>query len=128
MSYKQIRYHKTGTMLTVEGPRFSSRAESRMYQRWGAHCINMTTCPEVVLAKELGLPYASIGIVTDYDCWREDADGHEHVDVASVLKTFKSSLATVTALILDVVPRLAEFNEWPRVLQQHQEMISRSIM
>lgn len=115
-------------MLTVEGPRFSSRAESRMYQQWGAHCINMTTCPEVVLAKELGIPYASIGIVTDYDCWREDVDNDQHVDVASVLKTFKASLANVTSLIIDVVPRLAGFAEWSRVIKQHQEMVTRSIM
>lgn len=115
-------------MLTVEGPRFSSRAESRMYQQWGAHCINMTTCPEVVLAKELGLPYASIGIVTDYDCWREDVEHDQHVDVASVLKTFKASLAHVTSLILDVVPRFAEFDNWPHVIQQHQDMVKRSIM
>lgn len=115
-------------MLTVEGPRFSSRAESRMYKQWGAHCINMTTCPEVVLAKELGMPYASIGIVTDYDCWREDVEHDQHVDVASVLKTFKNSLTNVTGLILDAVPRFAEFQDWPRVVKQHHEMVTRSIM
>ncbi|MEQ2202872.1 hypothetical protein XENOCAPTIV_018677 [Xenoophorus captivus] len=59
------------TMLTIEGPRFSSRAESLMFRQWGADVINMTTVPEVVLAKEAGLCYASIAMVTDYDCWKE---------------------------------------------------------
>ncbi|MEQ2183876.1 hypothetical protein GOODEAATRI_002419 [Goodea atripinnis] len=60
-----------GTMLTIEGPRFSSRAESLMFRQWGADVINMTTVPEVVLAKEAGLCYASIAMATDYDCWKE---------------------------------------------------------
>ncbi|KAI4874614.1 hypothetical protein NFI96_020932 [Prochilodus magdalenae] len=66
-----IRYHPRGTMLSIEGPRFSSRAESHMFRQWGADLINMTTVPEVVLAKEAGLCYASIAMATDYDCWKE---------------------------------------------------------
>uniref|UniRef100_A0A3B4DPD2 Purine nucleoside phosphorylase n=1 Tax=Pygocentrus nattereri TaxID=42514 RepID=A0A3B4DPD2_PYGNA len=66
-----IRYHPRGTMLTIEGPRFSSRAESLMFRQWGADVINMTTVPEVILAKEVGLCYASIAMATDYDCWKE---------------------------------------------------------
>ena len=58
-------------MITIEGPRFSSRAESFMFRTWGADVINMTTVPEVVLAKEAGLCYASIAMATDYDCWKE---------------------------------------------------------
>lgn len=58
-------------MLSIEGPRFSSRAESLMFRQWGADVINMTTVPEVVLAKEAGLCYASIAMATDYDCWKE---------------------------------------------------------
>lgn len=63
--------HVRGTMLSIEGPRFSSRAESLMFRQWGADVINMTTVPEVVLAKEAGLCYASIAMATDYDCWKE---------------------------------------------------------
>lgn len=66
-----IKCHVRGTMLTIEGPRFSSRAESLMFRQWGADVINMTTVPEVVLAKEAGLSYASIAMATDYDCWKE---------------------------------------------------------
>lgn len=57
--------------MTIEGPRFSSRAESFVFRTWGADVINMTTVPEVVLAKEAGICYASIAMATDYDCWKE---------------------------------------------------------
>lgn len=113
--------------MTIEGPRFSSRAESRMYQQWGAHCINMTTCPEVVLAKELGIPYAAIAIVTDYDCWRENVENHEHVDVESVLRMFKSSLTTVTNLITNVITKIADV-DWHHIIKNQQDMVKRSIM
>lgn len=66
-----VKCHVRGTMLSIEGPRFSSRAESLMFRQWGADVINMTTVPEVVLAKEAGLCYASIAMATDYDCWME---------------------------------------------------------
>lgn len=66
-----VKCHTRGTMLSIEGPRFSSRAESLMFRQWGADVINMTTVPEVVLAKEAGLCYASIAMATDYDCWKE---------------------------------------------------------
>ncbi|KAL7988657.1 hypothetical protein Chor_007576, partial [Crotalus horridus] len=66
-----IKCHSKGTVITVEGPRFSSRAESLMFRSWGADVINMTTVPEVILAKEAGICYASIAMATDYDCWKE---------------------------------------------------------
>lgn len=66
-----VKCHVRGTMLSIEGPRFSTRAESLMFRQWGADVINMTTVPEVVLAKEAGLCYASIAMATDYDCWKE---------------------------------------------------------
>ncbi len=124
---KEIKYHKTGTMVTIEGPRFSSRAESKMFQKWGAHTINMTTCPEVYLAKELGLPYASIAIVTDYDCWRDHADDSEHVDVESVLKMFKSNLGKVTDLLLDVVARV-QTKDWLPILEANQKLVQSSLL
>ncbi|MCL4152759.1 UNVERIFIED_CONTAM: hypothetical protein GTU68_036856, partial [Idotea baltica] len=77
--------HSKGTMITIEGPRFSSKAESKMFRLWGADVINMTTVPEVILARELGLCYAAIAMATDYDCWREG----EHVNVERVLATMK---------------------------------------
>uniref|UniRef100_A0A8C8TKN5 S-methyl-5'-thioadenosine phosphorylase n=1 Tax=Peromyscus maniculatus bairdii TaxID=230844 RepID=A0A8C8TKN5_PERMB len=66
-----LQCHSKGTIVTIEGPRFSSRAESFIFRTWGADVINMTTVPEVVLAKEAGICYASIVIATDYDCWKE---------------------------------------------------------
>lgn len=66
-----LRCHSKGTIVTIEGPRFSSRAESFVFRTWGADIINMTTVPEVVLAKEAGICYASIAMATDYDCWKE---------------------------------------------------------
>ncbi|XP_023214480.1 S-methyl-5'-thioadenosine phosphorylase-like [Centruroides sculpturatus] len=64
-----IPHHTEGTILTIEGPRFSTRAESNMFRSWNADLINMTTVPEVVLAREIGIPYALIAMATDYDCW-----------------------------------------------------------
>lgn len=66
----QLRYHEKGTAVTIEGPRFSSKAESNMFRSWGGDVVNMTTVPEVCLAKELGICYGSIALPTDYDCWK----------------------------------------------------------
>ena len=64
--------HRGATYLAMEGPQFSTRAESHMYRGWGAHVIGMTAMPEAKLAREAELPYALVGMVTDYDCWREN--------------------------------------------------------
>lgn len=81
-----IKCHVRGTMLAVEGPRFSSRAESLMFRQWGADVINMTTVPEVVLAKEAGLCYASIAMATDYDCWKEHEEAVSDLSFLSLKK------------------------------------------
>lgn len=124
---KKYNFHKTGTMITIEGPKFSSRAESKMFKSWGAHTINMTTSPEVFLAKELGLPYASIAIVTDYDCWREHADDSEHVDVGSVLEMFKSNLHKVIELIVESITKI-ESKDWEPILEANAKLVVASIM
>src|SRR3989344_1609434 len=67
-----IRHHDKGTVVTIEGPRFSTRAESFMFRQWGADVINMSIAPEAILANELGIPYATIALSTDYDCWKTD--------------------------------------------------------
>jgi 5'-methylthioadenosine phosphorylase len=64
--------HPTGTVVTIEGPRFSTRAESKMFQRWGADVINMSVATEAALANQLKIPYAAIAMSTDYDCWKDD--------------------------------------------------------
>lgn len=66
--------HLKGCCITIEGPRFSSRYESKLFHCWGLDVINMTNVPEVILAKEAGLSYAALAIVTDYDAWRENRE------------------------------------------------------
>ena len=68
---QKVIAHRSGTVVTIEGPRFSTKAESHMFRAWGAHIINMSTVPEVVLAREAGLCYASIAMSTDYDCFMD---------------------------------------------------------
>ena len=68
----EVQHHDKGTVVTIEGPRFSSRAESMMFRSWSCDVVNMTTVPEVCLAKEAGLLYASIGLPTDYDSWKDE--------------------------------------------------------
>jgi len=85
------------TYLAMEGPQFSTRAESKLYRQWGAHVIGMTAMPEAKLAREAELPYALVAMVTDYDCWRE---GEAHVDVATVVARLHSNAQTARALIV----------------------------
>ncbi len=85
-----------GTYLAMEGPQFSSRAESHLYRQWGAHVIGMTAMPEAKLAREAELPYALIGMVTDYDCWREN---EAPVEVDAVIAQMHSNAAKARDLI-----------------------------
>jgi 5'-methylthioadenosine phosphorylase len=93
------KVHRGATYLTMEGPQFSTLAESRMYRSWGADVIGMTGMPEARLAREAELCYASLAMVTDFDCWHE---GHGAVDVAQVIATLTANAAlakgTVAAL------------------------------
>ena len=85
-----------GTYLAMEGPQFSSRAESDLYRSWGCAVIGMTNMPEAKLAREAELPYASIGMVTDYDCWRE---GEAAVEVGQILAVLQANAAKARALV-----------------------------
>lgn len=89
-----------GTYLCIDGPQFSSRAESHLYRSWGADVIGMTNMPEAKLAREAELPYASLAMVTDYDCWRE---GEKPVEVADLLAVMKKNTEAARRLL----PRLA---------------------
>ena len=93
--------HERGTIITIEGPRFSTRAESRMFRIWGADVINMSVAPEVTLANELGMPYAAIAMSTDYDCWKED---EEPVSWEEVIKVFSNNVNKVLRLLHEVIP------------------------
>jgi 5'-methylthioadenosine phosphorylase len=95
-----LRVHTKGTLITIEGPRFSTRAESKMFRSWGADIINMSIAPEVILANELGLPYATIAMSTDYDCWKED---EAPVSWEEVIAVFNSNINNVLQLLLEVI-------------------------
>lgn len=84
----KAKVHKGGTYIAIEGPQFSTRAESHLYRQWGADVIGMTAMPEARLAREAELPYALMGMVTDYDCWRDEK---EDVDVTDILKVMKEN-------------------------------------
>jgi len=95
-----IKLHKTGTIVTIEGPRSSTKAESNMFRMWGSELINMSTATETALANEIGIPYSVIAISTDYDCWKDD---EEAVSIEIVLQNFKKSVGTLLELISETV-------------------------
>ncbi|MBB5690730.1 S-methyl-5'-thioadenosine phosphorylase [Roseomonas alkaliterrae] len=92
-----------GTYLVMEGPQFSTRAESLLYRQWGCDVIGMTNMPEAKLAREAELCYATMAMVTDYDCWHPD---HDHVTVEQVVKVLFGNAERARALVKAVVPRL----------------------
>jgi 5'-methylthioadenosine phosphorylase len=98
-----LRFHEKGTLITIEGPRFSTRAESGMFRIWGADIINMSIAPEVILANELDIPYGTIAMSTDYDCWKQD---EVPVSWEEVIVVFKNNVSQVLRLLLDVIPKI----------------------
>lgn len=94
---------KGGTYLAMEGPQFSTLAESRLYRSWGCDVIGMTNMPEAKLAREAELCYASVAMVTDYDCWHPD---HAHVSVEDVIRTLHDNADKARQLIIAVLPHL----------------------
>ncbi len=99
----RLRHHKAGTVVTIEGPRFSTKAESNMFRKLGADVINMSTVPEVTLAREAGICYQTIAMSTDYDCWKE---GEEPVTWDMILAIMKKNADNVKRLILDAIIKI----------------------
>ncbi|OYX51146.1 MAG: methylthioadenosine phosphorylase [Alphaproteobacteria bacterium 32-64-14] len=99
-----VRTHRGGTYLAMEGPQFSSRAESTLYRSWDCDVIGMTNMPEAKLAREAELPYATVAMVTDYDCWREEVGA---VSVTDVLKVLHHNAERASALVGRVAARMA---------------------
>jgi 5'-methylthioadenosine phosphorylase len=95
--------HEKGTVITIEGPRFSTRAESLMFRAWGAGIINLSIATETVLANEAGIPYAVVAMSTDYDSWRSD---EEPVTWEAISKVFAENAARVTTLLIKVIPKI----------------------
>ncbi len=92
-----------GTYLVMEGPQFSTRAESELYRSWGCSVIGMTNMPEAKLAREAELCYATVAMVTDFDCWHPE---HDHVTVEQVVKTLFANADQARALVAKVVPQI----------------------
>ena len=98
-----LKHHKKGTIITIEGPRFSTKAESHMYRQWKADVINMSTVPEVVLAREAGICYAVVAMSTDWDVWKEHEDG---VNIEMILKVMHQNAENVKKLLLAAIPKI----------------------
>src|SRR5208337_1496787 len=96
-----IKMHETGTYVCIEGPRFSTKAESKMYRQWGADVVGMTLVPECVLAREAEICYASISTVTDYDVWKDHP-----VCVDDVVRIMKTNIENVKKIIEETVAKL----------------------
>ena len=106
-----IRHVRGGTYLVMEGPQFSSLAESELYRSWNCDVIGMTNMPEAKLAREAEICYATVAMVTDYDCWHPD---HDDVTVEMIVKTLFANADKARALVKAVAPRLAGPGTCPR--------------
>lgn len=102
-SEMKLDFHKKGTVVTIEGPRFSTKSESHMFRQWGADVINMSTVPEAVLAREAGICYAIVAMSTDYDCWHET---EESVSISMILQTMRNNAENVKKLLIEVIPKI----------------------
>ncbi len=98
-----LRFHPTGTYVCVQGPRFSTRAESKLFRQWGADLVGMTLYPECVLAREAEICYVSVAMVTDYDVWAE-----KPVSTQEILETLKENSANFKSLIMEALPGIPE--------------------
>ncbi len=103
-----FRHHIKGTVITIEGPRFSTKAESHMFRGFGADIINMSTVPEVILARELGICYQGIAMSTDYDCWKE---GEEPVTWEMIVSIMNKTADKVKKLIVNTLPEIKIIND-----------------
>jgi 5'-methylthioadenosine phosphorylase len=95
--------HEKGTVITIEGPRFSTKAESNMFRLWGGDIINMSTAPEAALACEAGIPYAAVAMSTDYDCWKDD---EEPVSWDEILSVFNENADRVIKLLVNAIAEI----------------------
>ena len=103
----QIPYQAGGTYLVMEGPQFSSLAESKLYRTWKADVIGMTNMPEAKLAREAEIRYCTVAMVTDFDCWHPD---HDVVDVPTVVKTLKQNASNAQNMIIEIIKTFESFN------------------
>ena len=105
-----VTMHKGGTYIVMEGPQFSTRAESRIYRQWGVDVIGMTNLPEAKLAREAEICYATMALATDYDCWHES---EEDVTIEAVLEVIRGNVANARKIIALAVERIPESRDCP---------------
>ena len=118
-------YHRKATCVTIEGPRFSTLAESQLYRTWGAHIVNMTAVPEATLAAELGLVYGSLSLVTDYDCWH--CDEEEAVSVELVRKRMQELAIKARQVLAVTLTKIAQ-HDWTELIEKRQKTAKIAIM
>ena len=104
----KISHHTNKTVITIEGPRFSTRAESFMFKSWKADIINMSSYPEVALAREQNIHYAVLAMATDYDCWKEH---EEPVTWEMIQKTMDSNSINVIKILLNTIPKIKNWDD-----------------
>lgn len=118
-----IKHHESGTVITIEGPRFSTRAESKMFKGWGADVINISIAPEAILANEANIPYAAIAMATDYDCWFEQ---EEPVSWSEILKVFNKNAEKVKQLLIKTISQIKEIDS--SISQEDIEFVKSKII
>ena len=104
---EKIDYQRGGTYVVMEGPQFSTLAESNLYRSWKADVIGMTNMPEAKLAREAEVRYCTVAMVTDYDCWHPD---HDEVDVAMVIQTLQKNASNAQNMIKEVIKTFKDFS------------------
>ena len=102
-----INYQAGGIYVVMEGPQFSTLAESNLYRSWGADVIGMTNMPEAKLAREAEIRYSTVAMVTDYDCWHPD---HGEVDVSMVVKTLMKNAANAQNMIKEIINTFKDYS------------------
>ena len=117
-----VRLHDQGTIICMEGPQFSTRAESNLYRSWGASVINMSVLPEAKLAREAEIAYQMICMSTDYDCWHQS---EENVTVEIVMGHMKANSVNARRLIGSVLDELSKEEHGEQVLAKHLELGSK---
>lgn len=113
-----VEYSVGGSYVCIEGPQFSTKAESNIYRNFGASVIGMTNVPECFLAVEAGMSYATMAMVTDYDCWKED-----HCTVEEILKVMETNYVSVQKILTHLIPELAK-NLPPRTLKNENAVMT----
>ena len=106
IKYENIQYKRGATYLVMEGPQFSTLAESNLYRTWGADVIGMTNMPEAKLAREAEIRYASISMITDFDCWHPD---HDNVDVKQIIETLSQNSSNAKKVVKNLILDFEKF-------------------